>query len=510
MLTFDRGIEYTFAVSQDKKMLFYVNEQESHQTIVLKNLLTSVKHSVVFDQGVTIVAAAFANDGNSLAFIERTSDSCQLSITRIADNRLMLDDKRILTSCDTGGYMLSPHFSKADDAIFYARTKSESDPYVIVKHDLNTGYERNLTSPPSIGRGDYGIALNPSGTHLAFVRDEYWEQSGVWTLELKTGVTTKLFVQPVLLDKIDWVNDNSVMFSKGKELVSYSIDSHDFDQVYQSSVTLNAPQVIGGTIYLSRGNFFDSKVVSLDLTKLSLTSRKDTLYSEYGATSPQSDHSYFFFSNRLGQFDIWQSNRGNDTLLSSAAELKDASNLTDIGDALLVVNDGQLLKVDKSSGQVSLLKSDFQHIENYSYSAHTNKLVYGKEINESWYLEAFNLSTNQAEPIGVHGYTGHYLGNDIYLTKFREPGLWKYNPYTGDSELIIADFEVYFSDKWAVTSEQVILLKEKEIRIWQNRQGYPLTKSIVLDEDPRRIRCSELKCNLDLRSLGSSDIIQVH
>jgi hypothetical protein len=119
------------------------------------------------------------------------------------------------------------------------------------------------------------------------------------------------------------------------------------------------------------------------------------------------------------------------------------------------------------------------------------------------------LDTDQKELLGVSGYTGHFFKNDIYLTQFRKPGLWRYNPYTREKKLLIEEFETYSSGRWAVTSDYILLIHDTELKIWQNAPSYHLVKTLELKSNPKRINCSDSTCIFDRYTLGSTDIIEL-
>ncbi|MBQ4850001.1 winged helix-turn-helix domain-containing protein [Pseudoalteromonas sp. MMG012] len=508
-LTFERGLEYNFSISPDKKTLVYINEQESEFSLISKNLDTEEKQSISLESAHSITSFAFSKDSNALAFVEVDGDRSCLYITRVSNGQLIMNEKRLISACETQRDIMSIEFSKAGDAIFYAQSRDVTEPFVIVKHDLTTGLERNLTSPPTTGRGDYGATVSPDGSKIAFIRDLFWEKSSIWVMDMHSGETRKLFAKPYIIDKLSWYSDDEIIFTNGEVLLNYSMEDDAIDTVYDLSTALYMPMAINGSIFLSTGDFFKAELAFLSLNDFSLTDREKSDYLEHTPTRPLKDGSFYFISNRSNETGIWKSQGYKNKMLSDSSMLKNIKTLTDAGSILLTTKPGKLIQIDKTTGEISTLKDNTPNIENYSYSATDNKVLYSKEVGESWYLESFNLETQQKELLGVSGYTGHFVGQNIYLTEFRQPGLWRYNAYTREKTLIIPDFESYFSDKWTVTNDYILMLNGKTLQIWENGGEYELIKLIHLNSTPRRIKCGSTQCSIDQYALGSTDIIEL-
>lgn len=198
---------------------------------------------------------------------------------------------------------------------------------------------------------------------------------------------------------------------------------------------------------------------------------------------------------------------GSSQLITDSNELQNMSSLSDTGGLLLATTPGKLLQIRKETGEIAILKSGIPNLENYSYSVQKNTILYSKEVGESWYLESYNLKTKNNELLGVSGYTGHFFDDMIYLTEFRKPGLWQYNPFTREKSLLISDFKSFFTSKWAITHDYVFQLEKSSLKIWNRHQGYELEKEIQLNDTPRRISCGENKCIFDQYALGNTDIV---
>ncbi len=508
-LTYEKGIEYDFEVSRDKQTLIYTNEQKDNSYLISKNIATGEKQVIKLEPGLVITSFALSADGNQLAFIEQKEDRSCLYMARISDSKIQLQEKKLITTCDDNSFLFSIEFSHSTDEIFYAKGKDMSDPYTISKHDLATGLVRNLTSPPTTGRGDYAPALSPDGRKLAFIRDIYWERSSVWTLDLISGETLKLFEFPSVIDKISWHNDETIIFTHANKLLAYSTYDDEIENILKADFPLYMPRSVGGTIYSSAGYLHNAYLSKIQLDTLDVDNNEQSDYLEHTPTRALDDKSYYFLSNRSNKIGIWQNRGSASQLITDSDDLAYATTLTDAGDILLTTTPSNLIQIDKKTGIISILKSDIPNIENYSYSEQSKKILYSREAGESWYLESYNLKTQKKSLLGVSGYTGHFFDDMIYLTEFREPGLWEYNPNTREKRLLISDFNSFFTNKWAVTNDYIFLLDKQNLKVWDRQEAYTLVKTIKLDDTPKHISCDEKECIFDQYRLGSTGIVSL-
>lgn len=305
-LTYERGIEYEYEVSQDKRMIIYTNEQDKTSYLIAKSFKTGEKQVLELTPNLSISSLALSLDGNQLAFIEHKNETSCIYLARLANSKIQLKEKKPISKCDENSFLFSIEFSPSGDTLFYAKSKSISDPYTISKHDLTTGLERNLTSPPTTGRGDYAPAITPDGSKLAFIRDIFWERSSVWTLDLSSGETSKLFELPYLIDKVSWLTNENIIFTHSDQLLSYSTLDNEIESIYEAKSPLHMPSVVNGSIYLSTGSLFNSYLSSIQIDNLNIKNENPSDNAAHTPTQVLADNSYYFLSNRSNKLGIWK------------------------------------------------------------------------------------------------------------------------------------------------------------------------------------------------------------
>ncbi|MDP5212342.1 winged helix-turn-helix domain-containing protein [Pseudoalteromonas tunicata] len=512
VLTHEYGRELEFDLSQDKQWLAYVHENDLGKDLLLKNIKTGITAGLFADQNLYYSSPSFNYTNNALLYLEHSDRGCEMFQIGINNEGFLANEKRKITHCGLKDSWVTTAYDKHSDAVFFARSESIAEPYRIFKHDLQTGYERNITSPPSTGRGDYSFALSPDGLSLAFVRNVLWEKSSIWLLNLANGETRQLFEIPYLLESIAWMGDHAILYSTGHDLMRFNLASKESELVKRFSKPVKYPNTDESNIYVSRGQSLVSDIWQLNLQRLT-TER--IIASDYIDSAPIiSAQGTLFLSNRSGHHELWQRG-GNQEIkvMDLIGELEKVKNIKELDHEFLVgILGGRIVKINKTSHEVVWLSAEEKKIDSFTLSAKQTKLVYATELNEAWFIEQLDIATGKLEFFGIEGFTAKYWQNKILLTNFRAPGLWLYDPITRERQLIDASFEVFSANKWAVLNNHLILVKKNEVSVFALNAGQlTLIKALAVPGDPRSISCDSVKqvCQFDLFAKGSTEIIKL-
>jgi DNA-binding winged helix-turn-helix (wHTH) protein/Tol biopolymer transport system component len=511
--THDPGRELNFRVSQDKKWLAYVRERQDRKDIVLKNLLQGTVSEMNADVGERFSSPAFSHDARYLAYIHESDDFCRVMQARISPEGWVLSDNRQISDCGFAGAWMNLAYAPHSEALYYAKSDSLSEPYRIMKHDLNTGFERAVTSPSSSGRGDYAFSISPDGQRLAFIRNMHWEDSSVWLLKLKSGETQQVFTTDTLLSAISWADNERLIYASGNDIQTFDLLTLQTQTVFSEIKPLYFPQSIGDSLFLTRGNMFQSDIWHLDLNSFAIDKKVSSDFIDNYPTAGQQQDEIYFMSNRTGQANIWMQNKRLEhqvMTISSEHPIKYLKHLD--SQNWIALSDGRLVKIDKSTGKLNWLTSEKSNILSYSLSERRNKLIYANEVDETWFLEQLDVASGDQELLGVQGFTAKYGQDELFITQFRQQGLWRYNASTRQRTLYIEGFESYLANKWAVTEKYILSLSAGKIKIYQRASEQAvLIKEILVEGDPRSISCSESlsRCYFDLYSHGNTEIVEL-
>lgn len=511
ILTFEPGRESEFDVSFNQQWLAYVQEQNNQKRIILKHLPTGNLSYLPGQTGAELTSPTFSPDATTLLYQRHQPRGCEVWQLQLNQQGVIADSARKLTNCGIGEAWSTLAYTPDGTSIIFARNDKISEPFRLFRRDLQTGYERNITSPSSSGRGDYSFALSPDGAQLAFIRNEHWKASTVWLLHLASGETRQLFSRPYLMYRLSWLDDRQLVYTSPEQKVyGFDLVMNQHQVIASVAEPVNYPLIREKNLYLTQGRSTLARLWQLDLATGALQTLTDSQYIDRDP-APSINGSTYFISNRSGTSAIWQLDaQGLRQLppLPVGSELKNLQDLSD--DALLGLLDGRLVRIDKTSTQLQFLTDKTQQIDSFSLSPERDKVLFSHELNEVWFLEQFNISEQQLDLLGIQGFTAHFWQGDVLYTKFRQPGLWRYNLKQGSETLFVADFESYSATSWAIAGDLLINTAPGKLQIYRmHAKAGELIREIQLKGSARNLVCREMQCTLDIFGSGETEIIQL-
>lgn len=512
VLTHELGRKHEFDVSMDKKWLAYVNEtSKGKRTIRLKNLTSGAVTELAGAASQNQTSPTFSPDGKILSYMLQTEQACEIWQISLSEPGFVDESKKRVTQCGLPGSWSTINFSQDGQSIFFAKSNALYEPFKLYRHDLLSGYERNITSPPSTGRGDYSMALSPDGKKLAFIRNLLWEDSFVWLLDLESGETTSAFALNSLIYSISWEDQQNIIYTADEgKVLRFNLANKTSELVSNQAQPVNFPLIRAGQLYLARGRPTISNIWHLDLQHDSM---QKLTASDYRDKFPafSTEDTIYFASDRLDDFAIWQQRNQQASLLIKLDPAMELKNIFDLNEQeLLALVSGRIVKVNKTNGNFSWLTNQELKIDSFSVSADKQKLLFSHELNETWFLEQQDMNSGKSELFGVQGFTAHYWQGQIFFSKLRESGIWQYNPETRSESLYVDSVEVFSSYKWAISDNHIIVLNQNQIDLYRrNEHKAVYEKSIPLSGTVRSISCRQQACIFDLAVPGNTEIIEL-
>lgn len=511
ILTFEPGRESEFDVSFNQQWLAYVQEQNNQKRIILKHLPTGNLSYLPGQTGAELTSPTFSPDATTLLYQRHQPTGCEVWQLQLNQQGVIADSARKLTNCGIGEAWSTLAYTPDGTSIIFARNDKISEPFRLFRRDLQTGYERNITSPSSSGRGDYSFALSPDGAQLAFIRNEHWKASTVWLLHLASGETRQLFSRPYLMYRLSWLDDRQLVYTSPEQKVyGFDLVMNQHQVIASIAEPVNYPLIREKNLYLTQGRSTLARLWQLDLATGSLQTLTDSQYIDRDP-APSVNDSTYFISNRSGTSALWQLDAQGLRQLPPIPVGSELKNLQDLNeDSLLGLLDGRLVRIDKSSAALQFLTDKTQQIDSFSLAPQRDKVLFSHELNEVWFLEQFNIAEQQLDLLGIQGFTAHFWQGDVLYTKFRQPGLWRYNLKQGSETLFVADFESYSATSWAIAGDLLINTAPGKLQIYRmHAKAGELIREIQLKGSARNLVCREMQCTLDIFGSGETEIIQL-
>lgn len=500
VLTFEQGVETDFDVSSDGNLLAYVSPHNNKQIGYLKNLATG---SIEKLPGEFVTSPTFAPDQRSLVMRMHDSGRCQL--VRVRLNKAPLKAETI-TDCGVHYNWSTLAFSKDQQTLFFSRRTQKHGPAQLIRLELSSGYQRNVTSPPANGAGDYAFVLSPDEKQLVFIRDRGWQQSSIWSLDLQSGETRQLYQSDVMLHRLSWLDPQHLLFSDEVN-TAYSLSLTDLTlaPVFTENSHLHQVMARDNKLYFARGRLFVTTIWRLDLTSGELTAVTEGQYQDRSPTVDP-DHQLYFLSDRSANRAIW---RQHNNQLQAVVHTPNCVNITNLqataqGDLLFLCNK-QLQRFHQ--GQISALLPADVVVNDFDIDDTGSNLVYSHEQQESWHLSSLNVATGHINPLEISGIIPRFYHGDLYFTKARQPGLWRRDGT--EATLMIANFVGNLG--WNIVDDQIITINdsnEAELLIYSLKNPLAAPKTIQLPGRGYSVSCLHTSCYLDVKQSGNTEIVQ--
>lgn len=518
VLTHEQGIELEFDVGRDGKWLIYVADQGENQfRIVAKDLDSGERFTLPFEPENHYRSPSFSPDMTQVVYLKDSPRACEIWLIDFAQGQFDKDSARRVSRCGLSGFWTTTDFSADGKSVYFSRSESLHDPFRIYRHDLQTGYERNVTAPTSSGRGDYAFGVSPNGKLLAIIRNKMWQASRILVKNLEDDSITSVDEVPELLQGVQWLSDTQLVYGGGGWQVNlYNLVEQRKKVVAKLNQPLTYPLARNGRLYGYRGFDQDSAIWSLTDNSDGELEINSLLDSPYVDSMPvlASSNKLFFMSNRSGRKQLWykEGQRYSELSASAFPERVKMLHYSESFNALFGVSQEKIFRFDLQLEQLTWLTDENEKIRNLSLSD-DDRLIYAVDLGEQWQLRMLELATENLVSLDVNGFTAHLQDDQLYFTKYREKGLWKMDMKSQQARLLINDFEALATNYWDVLGEKIYLyVTDKEVfHVYSSDSGQPLSQNFPAQGSVKDLKCyvSLGGCLFDLYVDGETEIVVV-
>ncbi|MCW8091154.1 winged helix-turn-helix domain-containing protein [Alteromonas sp. ASW11-130] len=513
--TYEPGLELEFDVSLSNEWMVYTHQLSlaEPKTIILKNLVSNKSYKLNTAPGISTYSASFSPDSSKLVYIKSTEEECQVRTIEINTSGFINHTDKYISSCGLSRIWTTTAFSADGKTIFFSRSHSLADPLKIIKLNLETGFERQISSPASSGRGDYSFSLSPDGEKLAVVRNHLWQSTNIMVLDLQSEEISHVQSLPYLILGVGWKNENTLLYVDfEKRLVAYNLSENKEAKPISDRRSLNYPVVRNSRIYASRGDILDSTVWRFTISEdpaIKPVSFIDTPYKDQAPVA--SDNGVYFVSNRTGQNQIWLQGESGLTQISNFVESALLENilLATKHNSIFGLSNHRLFKFNIDDKDMTYLSGDNHNIKNVTLSSDENFLLYALEKDELWSIYRYDIVSEVHEFL-FRGFSVRSVDNQLYFTKLRETGLWKYDLETNTEELVSNLEGIRALQDWHVSQDLLVFLGDRSIHLYSFRNEREIWK-IDLKNRSKNLSCSESAniCYFEVLSSGNTEIIEL-
>lgn len=515
-LTQDAGSETEFDIDRSNQWLIYNKSRyEDITRIAVKNLSTGEVFEMPSEEGINYVSPSFSPDLSKVAYVRNSDKACEVWLIGFNQGQFDMSSNRRVSRCGLPGFWTTTDFSADGHSVYFARSESLDDPFRIYRHDLRTGYERNLTAPTSSGRGDYSFSVSPDGKKLAIVRNLLWLNTRILVKNLEDDSMTSVEEVPYLLERVAWhSNDELVYRGENWKLFGYDITNNKQRVIADFKQPLNFPLYNEDRLYAYRGLPKNASIWSVSLQGDNQPTLSKVINSPYLDFSPVlvSSLQMFFLSNRSGTTQLWHKENDRYTKYADPifAKRVKSLNYSDKHQALFGVSQMRIFRYEPKQQHLEWLTEEGTPIRNVSLSD-DGKLVYAVDVGEQWFLRIMDIDTKAVTSLDVDGFNGHLNDNILYYTRYRTPGLWKLDLQSGESKLLIDDFESMSASYWDVFGDKIFFAKQSILTILSIEDGRAIGEPHTLDGIVKNIQCYDYldACLIDLFQNGETEVVEL-
>jgi len=422
---------------------------------------------------------AWSHDGSMLAFIRFDAGACSVMVMPLHDRR-----ERRVAAC---GNPEEPRVSWSRDGAWLVESSAPGlDPvrgWQIARISTATGVREELTLPNPGMLGDYGPAVSPDGSRIAFMRGINGATADVFTIPFNGGTPTRITWDNQDLVGLDWSAD-------GRSIV-YATDRAGGYTIWRAALDGSEPQlVVGGAAKLkhpsvARANgrlTYESWSYEINLWETPIVERLD-LEADLSPTlrpviqtSDQWNHSpdcspdgnrVAFISTRSGGSELWIADRNG----------ANARQLTTFGRAYFRPPhwspDGATILISASvNGQFDLYSVDLagtltrltqdeadEIAPAWSHDGHA--VLFGARRSGTWQLMRLSIadgSRTQLTTGGGYAAQPSPDGRQIFFTRLERQGVWSMPAAGGEAQLIVPNVRAAETANWRVTPRGIFFV----------------------------------------------------
>ncbi|GAB4192591.1 MAG: hypothetical protein Tsb002_22460 [Wenzhouxiangellaceae bacterium] len=396
-------------------------------------------------------------DGQWLIFHRWRHGECGIYRLDMSAGPKHVSEPHLLIPCHPHSDRLDLDWAADGQSIYFTDGQGPESSYNLFHHDLRHQSTQQITHHSQGGLGYYALSRAHHSQSLILLRNSDWGASDIQRFEPQTSQLSPLQHFDEFINAVAWQSDDQALLigTANGAIDHYSLINHQRQPLVSSHDPVFAPATLPqstgiGFVVGSHGvmNIHTIELANANSppTILIHSTREDTVPS-YANTQ----RTLVFTSNRDNRIQVWQHD-----------EHAGVKRLSDIGDLahvnrikwstddrlLLLESDGRVVLVDVARRSAKQLISLEQPMFNVSWLGESEQLLYAAKENGEWQLWQSGVDGTAAQPITTSGAfcaVSDTQQRYLYLVKYHQPGIWRFDLNDQTEQLIINDPEVLVS-----------------------------------------------------------------
>ena len=422
-LTRNVGQEIFPAISPDLTHLSYTKTMPGGGYHIVIEELGTGRTQVVQQRGVSISRMAWSNNGNQVAFVAKSKQSCTIYLSDL-DKVTHFESWQVIANC---GEFSSPHLVFAPDKhqLFFSDKVTNTNGYQIFKVNLTTGQKEILNQPITSGKGNYSFDISPSGEYLVLLNSEFEPKTAIYTLNLTTSELERTGLLDYLMRSVAYHHDDTSLIHPSPH-PAYELWQSDLSGEKLAVVASNTSRV-KHVQRLNNGQDFTyvSYLLNRDITYTANSDVQGLLSStvennnssvmDYLPALSNHSSSYAFVSKRSSESQVYLV-KELEGVLQSPVRLTNFEQHIKLyqlafspqDKQLIILADNQLVHVDLETEIIQTLPLHNLSIQGVSWKSE-QALIFTTIKNNNRYVETYDLVTKQLSDIATDFVGGVYL-----------------------------------------------------------------------------------------------------
>ncbi|QSX34238.1 PD40 domain-containing protein [Shewanella avicenniae] len=465
-LTFNEGQEVDPALSPDgRKLAFAYRELEAEQWQL--KLLTLADQSITqlpSAMGVNMRYPAWSRDGNKLAYLRWGADSgCHIMVYNLEQPTAAQAE----FTCHQSTQSTSIAWAESGLALFYVDADGVEGYKRLFRLSLVDGRREQLSQPHIAGRGDYAMALSPTGKQMAVLRSIDWFDTQVLLFDIDTGEWRNIVRVGYPLRSIAWNAAGDAMIYRGEagQLYRLNLASHVIQRITSVASEINSPvSNAAGQLTAVVGELFEEELWYWPVPRTAAPKR--WIFSSRRDYKPALSHDgkqLLFVSNRSGLPQIWLRHAdGRETQLTHLSSFAHLDELSFAPDDRLVAGalNRKAFVLNPVSGDMTF-PSGMDDVRNVEWGRDSQHLLAAVAVDGIWQLRRFAVDSGASELLMLEAFAGKYAADgEIYVTQLHKSGIWHLS-HDG-LRLVTEQYTPRFSSAWKVAQGRIWWVEQQE------------------------------------------------
>jgi len=485
-LTFVTGWSRQPQLSQSA-LLAYIHQDTELRTrhlIVQENKHNQYKELFKIDN---VSAFSWAGNSDTLYFVEESDEECR--VIKRSLTATMLDYKdEIIKDCQAGMNLQFISVDSKQEWLYFPDYNRATQVHSLKRYHMQQNITEQLTFPVKTHQMDSYAQINPSNTHIAFIRFFQARHAQLMVYDLKNGSVEKLATLEITHPhRVSWADDHTVVFNKNASTIAtIDIQHRKTTEIYKTNKQITMPILYGKTLLVTVGQETNSNTVEINLANT-------LLLPEYLARSPFTNYAGTTYrrnetlktaviSLQTGKQEIWLIENGVFTQLT---HLKD-NKLTYLlfssnGSKLLFKQDTRLGLIDLTSKAITYLTVPYSEFKPPVFACDSEQtLLLPVRENNQWHLYKYNIYSQQSDKLlsNIRDFHQNCDSGTYYVTQPSKRGIFQL-----DSNWQITTEHIFFADRefnhfrhWDADGEYIYALEGQNQLLQQHIESKEITR----------------------------------